>query len=191
MRGIPFHVLVADIPWRFRDKMPSYGAKKLGRGASAHYSTMSVEEACLFPIPRMADDSILLLWRVAAMQEEALKVCRAWGFVPKSEIVWRKLTRKGGLHFGQGHYTRGAHETCLIATRGSGPSVVKLRNIRSTFDAPVGRHSEKPGSFFDLVERWLVGPYAELFARRRRPGWATFGLEVDGPVRGRLTRMAA
>jgi len=50
--------------------------------------------------------------------------------------------------------------------------------VRSIFEAPVGRHSEKPHEFYSLVERMRKGPYAEIFARRYLPGWDCFGLEL-------------
>jgi len=169
----PFRVLVADPPWQFGDKLP--GAT---RGAESNYKCMSLDDVRKFKLPPLADDAILLLWRVSAMQEEALSVCRAWGFVPKSEIIWRKRTASGKRHFGMGRYVRAEHETCLIGSRGRGNLVVKRRNVRSVFSAPTGRHSEKPECFFDLVEQWLEGPYAELFARRKRAGWLCLGDEL-------------
>jgi len=35
-----------------------------------------------------------------------------------------------------------------------------------------------PGAFFDLVESVSPGPYLELFARRQRLGWDTWGNEA-------------
>lgn len=166
-------VIVADPPWRFGDRLPGRG-----RGAAKHYGCLGVEALCSFPMPPLADDAVLLLWRVSAMPEEALRVCRAWGFVPKSEIVWVKKTSKGARHFGMGRYVRAEHETCIVAARGRGSRVVRLHNVRSTFEASVGRHSEKPEQFYGMVEAWLEGPYVELFARRRRKGWACHGDEV-------------
>jgi N6-adenosine-specific RNA methylase IME4 len=117
------------------------------------------------------------------MQTEALTVMKAWGFTQKSEIVWRKLTKHLKIHFGMGHYVRMCHEVALIGVRGH--PKVKLKNIRSVFDAvappnPKGRarHSQKPEEFYDLVEKLAPGPYAELFARRRRVGWSCFGDEL-------------
>jgi N6-adenosine-specific RNA methylase IME4 len=46
------------------------------------------------------------------------------------------------------------------------------------FEAPVGRHSQKPEAFYGLVEQLADGPYAELFARRRRENWTCFGNEL-------------
>ncbi len=58
--------------------------------------------------------------------------------------------------------------------------------------APMTRHSEKPEEVQDRIERLVSGPYLELFARRRREGWATVGNELDGlDIRESLARLAA
>ena len=51
--------------------------------------------------------------------------------------------------------------------------------ISSWYRWPRRRHSEKPDEFFGLVEQISPGPYLELFARRRRPGWDVWGNEID------------
>lgn len=168
----PYRVIVSDPPWRFGDKLPGKG-----RGASKHYRTMTVQQICDMELPPIADDAYLFLWRVAAMVEEAYEVCRHWGFTPKSEIVWQKLSRKsGGLHFGMGRIVRAAHETCIVASRGK-PRPLN-RSTRSVFDAPIGRHSEKPDRFFEIIEALCEGPRLELFARRQRSGWTCIGDEL-------------
>lgn len=88
-------------------------------------------------------------------------------------IVFEEARR---LAFGMGRYVRGAHETCLIARRGKGK--VRNKSVRSVFFAPAGAHSEKPEEFYQLVEQLAEGPYHELFARRRRPGWTCEGDEL-------------
>jgi N6-adenosine-specific RNA methylase IME4 len=168
MTDNPFRVVVADPPWAFGDKLPGKT-----RGAERQYRTMSVERICDMQLPPVADDAFLFLWRVAAMVEEAYLVCRHWGFVPKTEFVWEKLTVTGKPWFGMGRILRASHEICIIATRGRPRPLI--RNVRSRFAAPVGRHSQKPEAFFDLVEKLDAGPYLELFARRQRPGWTCLG----------------
>ena len=42
---------------------------------------------------------------------------------------------------------------------------------------PRGKHSAKPEAFMDMVEQVSPGPYLELFARRNRLGWDTWGNE--------------
>jgi hypothetical protein len=41
-----------------------------------------------------------------------------------------------------------------------------------------GAHSVKPDAFYDLVEHASPGPYLEMFSRRARLGWDTYGDEA-------------
>jgi N6-adenosine-specific RNA methylase IME4 len=137
---------------------------------------MSLEELKDLELPPLLPDAWLFTWRVASMQAEALELIEAHGFTVKTELVWIKRTVKGKRFFGMGRTLRGEHETCLIATRGR-PKIQNKRT-RSTFEAKVGRHSAKPPEFFELVEALCPGPYIELFARERRPGWDCYGNEL-------------
>lgn len=174
----PCRTLVADPPWPFKDALP--GPK---RGASSHYKLMSIEDIKKFTLPPLAKDAYLWLWRVAAMQQEALDVCRAWGFYPATEVVWVKLSG-GGAHsalrpwMGMGRTVRMSHEVALIGIRGQPMKGRRFRSRRSVIFDRVGEHSEKPESFYKLVEETTEAPYVELFARRRRTGWVTLGDEV-------------
>jgi N6-adenosine-specific RNA methylase IME4 len=170
-------VIVADPPWPFDDRLPG------GRGAAQHYRTLALDRIKQFPLPELEKDAVLFLWRVAAMQEEALEVARAWGFRVKAELVWAKTTDDGKrLRMGMGRTVRNCHETCLIATRGK-PVCLSKREL-SIFYAPRGSlHSAKPDKFFKLVQRLYAGPYVELFARRERAGWTAFGDMLEDETR--------
>ena len=165
-----FRTLVADPPWQFGDRLPGK------RGAEKHYDVLTLEDIKNFPLPPLADDCRLFMWRVASMQQEALDVIKAWGFTLKTEIVWVKKTTNGKRAFGMGRTVRAEHETCLIAVRGR-PDVLS-RSVRSVFEAPLGAHSAKPDAFYDLVDELSPGPTAELFARRQRIGWHCEGNEL-------------
>ena len=175
----PFRVLCADPPWLFDDKLPGKT-----RGASRQYPCMTTYDICKFPLPPLTDDAVLFLWRVASMQQSALDVAAAWGFVVKSEVIWLKKTSQGNRWFGMGRTVRAEHEVCLIATRPG--AQVQNHSVRSTFvtdweglSAKVGRHSAKPEEFYDIMEKLYAGPYCELFARRQRSGWTCIGNEVE------------
>lgn len=208
-------VLTADCPWRFGDSLP--GDK---RGAASHYETMTTAELCALKIPPTEPDALLFLWRVASMPQDALDVVRSWGFVPKTEIVWEKLSKGSGerrtksdfvipsgtleadvpdlvmsklvrRHFGMGRITRASHETCIVATRGRASRLIEDLSVRDSFFAPVGEHSEKPEAFYRLVERLSKGPYIELFARRPRPRWTTIGSELGTVLTARVSAPVA
>ena len=173
----PFQIVCCDPPWLFGDSLP--GSK---RGARKHYDCLSLDELKTFALPPIGKDALLFLWRVAAMQEEAMELVRAWSFVPKSEIVWIKTTASGKRAFGMGRYTRHAHESCIIASRGRGIALIRDHSIRSVFDAPLARHSEKPDEFYALVAKMTTGRRCEMFARRPRPGFVPFGDQVESEV---------
>jgi N6-adenosine-specific RNA methylase IME4 len=172
----PFGCIVADPAWKFGDKLPGKG-----RGAAKHYSCMTVSEIMRYPLPPLMDSCWLFLWRVAAMQQEAFDVARAWGFTVKSEIVWVKTKNKPScntVRIGMGRTVRNAHEVCLVCTRGK--PIVYDHSVSSVIFAPRLTHSEKPEELQDKAEK-LAGSVLkiELFARRYRPGWACVGDELQ------------
>lgn len=169
--GFAARLVVADPPWKFGDRLPSRN------GAESQYNCLPLYEIQRFPLPPIADDAVLVLWRVSAMVEEAYEVVRSWGFVPKTELVWRKMNKSGvGVRMGMGRTLRNSHETAVVATRGR-PQLLNRSTI-TVFDAPVGRHSEKPHVFYEIMESLTDGPRVELFSRKQRPGWYCFGNEV-------------
>lgn len=163
----PASVLVVDPPW------PSSP-----RGDRPHpYGLMSLAELRSLKLPPTNQSTVLFLWRLTSMQQEALLICQAWGFRPYGELVWAKTTTTGKPWFGMGSFLRASHETCLIAVRKRPP--VLSRSVRSIFSAPYAGHSVKPDAFYEIVESLLPGPYVELFARKQRRGWRCSGLELD------------
>lgn len=181
-------MVVADPAWKFGDTLP--GAT---RGAAKQYDVMTVGDICRLALPPIADDAHLFLWRVSSMPQEALDVIKAWGFKVKSEMVWVKRTKHDKPHFGMGRHVRLGHEICHIATRGKGAGILN-RSQRSvftteldldddgsgTFEAAVGRHSEKPPEFYQIIRDLVPGPRVELFARQAREGFTVIGNQVPG-----------
>ena len=164
-------VLSADPPWQLGDALPGPG-----RGAAKHYKTLSMFELQRFPLPPLEADSLLGLWVVESMQEEGLRLVRAWGYVPKTSGIWVKKTATGKRHFGMGRYLRAEHERFIIGARGKARDLILDKSIRSVFEAPIGEHSEKPEHYYrEILEKLMPGPYGELFARRPREGWFCAG----------------
>ena len=62
-----------------------------------------------------------------------------------------------------------AHELIASFEREGNPPLYAVVNIED---------SAKPEAFIDLVEQVSPGPYLELFARRQRLGWDTWGNEA-------------
>lgn len=165
-----YNVIYADPPWQYDNKLMQWGAAEL------HYEPKSTEEICGMNIAT-PNDAVLFLWVTNPFLGDGLVVTEAWGFEYKTNIVWVK---KGLKRPGAGFYVRGRHELLFICTKGSFlPDQRAKEPIGSVIEAEVGKHSEKPEAFFELIEKmYPEGKYLQLFARRHRKGWESWGDEV-------------
>jgi len=179
-----YGAIYADPPWRFR----TYdNAISVGRGEAPHYLSMRVDDIAALPIGDLAaDDCALFLWMSWPQLLDALRVIDAWGFEYKScAFAWMKARIDQIEMFddakidqmGMGYWTRANSEVCLLATRGN-PERVD-RGVRQAIIEPRREHSRKPDCVYGRIERLVGGPYLELFARTRRPGWDAWGNEVE------------
>jgi len=168
-------VIVVDPPAHFTTYSP-LGQQK---SPSSQYSVMSDDQIARLPVRELgADDCVMLLWSCGHLIEKSLAWARGWGFTYKTELVWRKITAKNRvLRIGCGFLVRNCHECVLVCTAGR-PR--RFTFPTSIFDGVVGPHSAKPREFFELCERVFPDRYmADVFARRRREGWACWGNELD------------
>lgn len=194
--GSAFRAIVADPPWKYRDKVNSetlnhvhrfgYGADKIRgrRGAEGYYPTMTMDDILAMPVKQLAeDDAHLYLWTTNAFMVEGHQVCKAWGFTPRTILTWAKgrvVKDRLSLQIGMGSYLRNVTEHVIFAVRGSLRCNVK--NVPTLLLAPRSKHSQKPDEFFRLVETCSSGPYLEIFARQKRHGWASWGNEIANDV---------
>lgn len=122
-------------------------------------------------------DSVCFMWAVWPKIHEALELMEAWGFKYKTGGAWHKKTVNGKSSFGTGYLLRSASEPFLIGTLGQ--PIIKNRSTRNIIDAVVREHSRKPDCTYGLIEGLFDGPYLELFARHKRPGWSVWGNQTD------------
>jgi len=162
-----YGTILADVPWKTNQTG--------GRGASRHYPLMSLSAICALRVDQLAaDDAHLWLWITNSNFFEAMDVMEAWDFRYKSCLTWIKP------YFRLGSYLRNQTEHLLLGVRGHAP--IQFRGQGTWFYAPVQEHSHKPEEQYAIIERCSAGPYLELFARRRQPGWDAWGNEVDCDV---------
>jgi N6-adenosine-specific RNA methylase IME4 len=182
--GKKFAVIYADPPWHELTWSERGGL----RAPQSRYDTMTAAEVATLPVqPLAAKDSVLLLWTPWSQLPGALDVIKAWGFEYKTVAFnWVKQNRGGeGLHTGMGRWTRSNSEPCLLATNGD-PLRLDM-GVHQLIVSPVREHSRKPDEAHERIERLLVGPYVELFARAVRPGWVTWGNEIAPPQIANIT----
>lgn len=175
-----YRTIVADPPWRYRATTPTARVAHRAVAAEHHYGTLTNAEIAAIPVRAMADDSAhLYLWvtnpRLFGERQRGevapVEILEGWGFRYVTMLTWVK---QGNL--GMGFYFRGETEHVLFGVRGTCPIPVALRE-RNVFSAPKRGHSEKPDAFMDMVERVSPEPRLELFSRRARFGWDTWGDE--------------
>lgn len=195
-----YSTVVIDPPWRYDS--PGW----LG-GTARHYETLPFEAFEVLPIDRVAEeDAHLWMWTTDTHMEQAFDLIRAWGFERRSIFPWIKLTAKiltpaeadaqvvlgktvasyqGGLRklaYGNGYYGRSSAEFLVLATRGKNIVVQEGRHVRKVILAPIGEHSEKPESAYEIIKGMSPGPYIDLFGRSGREGFDSWGLEAEGSV---------
>lgn len=183
-----FRTIVIDVPWH----------EPGGCGRGTKYRTIrTVAEALyvilLSPAWRPAPDCHLYVWQTATHYEEPLDLIRMLDFRRASVETWVKTRRKArptdheeARHqTGTGQYFLHCAEWALLATKGKACVPGTKDRLHSVFYAQRGigeRHSAKPDEFYARCQRTSPGPYIDIFARRRRPGWYVWGDELGPDV---------
>jgi N6-adenosine-specific RNA methylase IME4 len=206
-----YGVIVADPAWGRTVFSEITG---MDRHAGNHYPTAhgteETQDDAIKALPVggiAAADCVLGLWCTEPWRGEA--VMRAWRFEPKAYFVWVKdiivldPANNGMLRSGQwlevvgaagmGFWNRDRCEIMLIGVRGKpvcpapGTQGERAWFARRGEHAAVREdvHSDKPDCALEWFERhWPNTPKIELNARRRRPGWAAWGLDVIDELLG-------
>lgn len=187
-----YSTILIDPPWRFEVWSRDTG---LDRSAENHYPTMTIEALKALPIQsQMASDCAVFMWACWPTLPDALALGAAWGLEYKTcAFVWAKTTRKVAWrysllpiddndhwHMGMGYWTRANTEMCLLFTRGNPKR--KSASVRQLLITPIAEHSRKPDEQYTRIEALVDGPYLEMFARRKREGWASWGNEVVSDI---------
>jgi len=162
-----YHTIMADPPWQ--------ADQTRDRGAINYYNLMSVDQIKALPVADLAEpDAHFWLWVTQASLRDGYDVLESWGFTPRSVLTWIKP------RMGMGHFLRNAAEQVLFGTRGNAPILFKSQP--NWVFAPLQDHSHKPEEQYAIIERCSPGPYLELFARRRQPGWDVWGDQIESDI---------
>ena len=163
-----YATILADPPWPYRQvARRTHDATK-----ALEYPTMSMDEIRNLPVRRIVSEACMLfLWITNPFLDEAFTVIEAWGFEYRTAATWVKPRPTTGTWF------LGQTEHLLLAVRGKPPLPARRRpGLIRTLERQA--HSVKPRESYELVESMSQSPRIELFARRARPGWDSWGLEA-------------
>ena len=167
-----YKTIVADPPWRTTTGPKGFGYSDSGH-AKLEYPVMTMDEIKALPVNELADESAhLYVWTTNILVRQCYEVVEAWGFKPSVLLTWAKNPIGMGLGDAFGITT----EHVVFGHRGG--LRPKCRVPSTWWNWKRGRHSAKPEAFIDIVESVSPGPYLELFARRNRLGWHTWGNEA-------------
>ena len=181
-----FSIIYADPPWHYNGKLQFDKSGTMAdnkdwqrdifvSAASFKYPTLKTSELKKLKVNDIAEnDSLLFLWATNPHLEQALELGKAWGFEYKTvAFVWNKMVHNPG------QYTLSYCELCLLFKKGRIPRPRGARNIKQLLSVPRTKHSEKPGEVARNIEKMFpTQRKIELFARSKKDGWESWGLET-------------
>jgi N6-adenosine-specific RNA methylase IME4 len=186
---IRYRTLVVDPPWPQKGGGPlkgGHGEGFVGTTGSQPmpYRTMSIAEIKALRVADVADAGChLYLWTTNGFLRDAFDVVKAWGFTFSTLLTWAKKPMGGGLGGAYGI----SSEYILFARRGTLPALSRVSGTWFNWKRPYDKrgkpmHSGKPPEFFEMVETVSPGPRLEMFARRSREGWDSWGDQAPASV---------
>ncbi len=165
-----YRTIVADPPWHYEAFANNVGT---GGRVELPYASMTLDEIAAVPVASLAaTDCRLFLWATSRYVPAACEIMHMWGFEYSRALVWHKpdpppVTRNQIAWYGA--------EFILVGRIGA-PKATGI--MPSVITHPNMRHSQKPECFLDFFEQVSPGPYLEMFSRRARLGWDTYGDEA-------------
>jgi N6-adenosine-specific RNA methylase IME4 len=185
---VKYDIIYADPTWDYK----TWSEKGAGRSAKQHYKITPLEELKQLDVNQLAaKDSLLYMWVTSPNMAAAWELMPAWGFkFVTVGFYWVKLNKNApetGWRFedffmGCGYYSRKNVEQVWIGKKGNGIPRVDC-GVRELVIDRRGEHSVKPGEVARrIVQLHGDRPRLEMFARDRKPGWDTWGDEVQSDV---------
>jgi N6-adenosine-specific RNA methylase IME4 len=175
-----FRCIVADPPWRYgKWGAPANRPNNAETTYVLPYPAMGIEEIKALPVANLAaDDCDIYLWVTQKYLPDAFDVLKSWGFRYCQTLTWCKTPRGTG----QGGLYCPTTEFLILGRKGKAPKKKRVDTTWWNVKRPHNAHSAKPEHFQDIIETVSDGPRLELFARRKRHGWYSWGNEITPDV---------
>lgn len=176
-----YQTIVVDPPWHYPEGFAATTATGRDRRAGGvrvvrqalPYASMTLEQIRQLPLADLAAPHCrLFLWTTNRFLPTAFGVLESWGCAYRQTLIWHKPD----AFFG-GSLAPNA-EFLLVGVWGTPKRLGRIPSAVITYAQRQLRHSQKPECFLDYIEACSPGPYLELFARRNRLGWDTWGNEA-------------
>lgn len=182
-----YDIIYADPPWHYNGKMQFDKSSKdkhnidLSKeifisSASFQYPTLKTSELMRLSLKDISKpDCLLFMWSSSPHLQQAIELGNFWGFEYKTiAFVWDKMKHNPG------QYTLSYCELCLVFKKGRIPQPRGARNIKQLVRAERTKHSVKPIEVMQNIEKMFpTQTKIELFARQKKQGWESWGLDIS------------
>jgi N6-adenosine-specific RNA methylase IME4 len=180
-----YRAIVIDPPWKYgkwgSNSGRTYICQQFApsmKNLPLPYPFMSLQEIAALPITSLAEsDCELYLWVTQKYLPCAFPLLEKWGFKYCETLTWCKEPRGTG----QGGLFTPTTEFIVHGRVGKMPNKPRVDSTWWKVTRPV-HHSQKPEGFQDIIESVSDAPRLEMFARRYRLGWDSYGNEVESHI---------
>lgn len=167
-----YRTILADPPWA--TGLTGLQQTRNFKPSKLIYPTMPIADIKALPIGDLAEEGChLWLWVTNSHLRAGFDVMSAWGFKYLAPITCVKPSGLGNWF---------VHRTIHILFGYRGKCQFNLARWKPTvlFIPTPTKHSRKPEEGYQLIESISDAPRLELFARKKREGWDSVGLDIDG-----------
>jgi N6-adenosine-specific RNA methylase IME4 len=164
-----FRTIVIDPAW-------DYDWLSIAARAKPGYAMQTIEQLRELDVAAWADEEEgcqMYCWTTNNFMSEACKLVEHWGFQHRTVITWIKPPP-----FGLGSYYRNSTEHMIFATRGETTTRPAAASIPTHFEAPRGKHSEKPEKSYEIIRAGSYPPYGEANQREERSDFTNLFVEA-------------
>ena len=162
-----YDVIVIDPPW----DLGMVELNAIPKQAGLDYPTMTEQELADLQIPAAADCH-LWIWAPQRFLPVTFRLLEVWGFTYSCTFVWHK---PDGI---QPPWSPKYNCEFVVYARRGTPQFIDTKAFYTCFEAPRGKHSEKPEAFYGVVRRVTAGRRLDMFNRRMIEGFDGWGQEA-------------
>jgi N6-adenosine-specific RNA methylase IME4 len=172
-----YKTILIDPPWHYGKWGASTTAKDRS-GTDMPYQTMNNSEILSLPIRTLAAENCeVYLWTTQKYLPIAFECFARWKVKYSTTLTWCKSpmgTGQGGVYC----------PTTEFILHGRYGKMVKVKRLDTTWwhIKRTHVHSRKPEHFQEVIEGVSDMPRLEMFARRKRKDWDSWGNEVESDI---------
>lgn len=172
-----YQIIYADPPWHYGGKLQHEGKKgDYTGGCKNFYPCIPTKNLAEMEIQNIChDDCLLFMWATNPHLEQAIMLGKMWGFNYSTvAFIWDKQMHNPG------RYTLSQCEIVLLFKKGKIPAPQGRRNVRQFFSEKRRKHSMKPDEIRKFIhEMFPKQKKIEIFARQKKTGWDSWGIEIE------------